>query len=372
MKRWLWTMLVVTGCDLNAAYESYRDRACAEACGPGQACPARCSVSTEDGGTSDAGQNEKRGAHTLFKRAMVDTFVVLRLDAPQGPRPSAMTILEERRLSDGALIGAELLNERGLSLSGSFSNEGALARSEDGSQITFAVAPSAASPRLVDETMAHRIVAVRKTDFDWGRVFQGFPQTDFDSVVAAADGTLYGTGDTNEVAGLSLLAPDAGTPQRIGQGQRWYSVQIADGRLAAAAYGSGLPRIEDLGTIQNPTDDAGTPIVSFTTNRVATGFAFVDEQPSIPGVDALYVAERDEVWKFTKDAGSWHVRWTKPQPTPRCRFLAARAGGPALCTTEKLIYVLEEVDGGVSMRALPGAAFDAGSSAYRGVAFPPN
>lgn len=360
------------GCDLNAAFESYRDRACVQQCVPGQTCPARC-IPTEDGGAHDGGALPASGGpHTLFRSAE-DTFLVVRLEALSGPGPAADTVLEERRVSDGSLVSAELLNERGVVLSQSYSDEGTLALSQDGRSIGLAVAPASAAEQLVSVTMAHRVVTISRSALEFGRIFTGFAQDGFFSVVSAADGALYGAGRRGLNGALLVLRPDAGAPQLISEGPAWLSLQSVDGRLLAATFSDGLPRIVDLGSMASPSADAGTTVVSFTTNRVATGFAFVDEQPSVAGADTLYVAERDEVWKFAMDAGSWQKQWAVPQPTTRCRFLTARAGGPVLCSAESTIYKLtDDADGGVTTQSLVVTTSDGGSSVFRGLAFPPN
>jgi hypothetical protein len=373
VKRCLYGALVclLLSCDLNAAFESYRDRACIEQCVPSKPCPARC-LPAEDGGAQDGGgPPATAGPHTLF-RTGEDTFLVVRLESFSGPGPASATSLEERRVSDGTLVRAELLNERGVVLSQSYSDEGALALSENGRSITLAVAPASADEQLASVTMAHRVLAIRRNELEFGRVFTGFAEEGFYSVVSAADGTLCGSGRRGLGGALLVLKPDAGTPQVISEGPQWLSLQTADGQLLAATFNEGLPRIVELGSIASPSADAGTTLASFTTNRVATGFALVDEDTSVAGADTLYVAERDQVWKFVRDAGSWREQWAERQPSPRCRFLAARAGGPVLCSAERTIYKLtEDADGGVTMQPLVETTSDGGTSIFRGLSFPP-
>lgn len=371
MRRVLFGVLLVglTGCDLNAAFESYRDRFCAEACAMGKSCPERC-LTDADGGVADAGPASTRGPHTLFKQPTVDSFVVVRLESSQGPSPASATVLEERRLSDGALLAAEFLNERSLALSQSFSLEGALARSEDGTSLTFAVAPLSPAAQLVRATMAHRVVSLRRGELEWGQVLRGFPQNELNSVVAAADGTYAAAGSSERGGTLLVVSPDGGATESVGQ--TWMALQIADGRLFAASFVTSTGRIESLGTPARVSSDGGTTVVSFTTNRIPTGFAFVDEQQSVAGVDALYVVERDELWKFTSDGGAWQVQWTLKQPDPRCAFVAARPRGPVLCSAGRSIFRVDEADGGASMRLLVQTTSDGGSNVFRGLAFPPN
>ncbi len=368
MKRALFSALVClfAGCDLTAAFESYRDRACAELCVPGKTCPAQCGTA-EDAGAPPVSE----ALHTLFKTAD-DTFLVLRLESFSGPGPAAATMLEERRVTDGSLVNAERLNERGIALSQSYSAEGALALSEDGRSITVGVAPASAAEQLVSVTMAHRVLTIRRNEFEYGRVFTGFATRGFSSVVSASDGTLYGSGGLEMGDGVLVLKPDAGAPQVISTGELRTALQVADGRLVAATFDQGIPRIIDFGSLANPSADAGTTLVSFTTNRVATGFALVDEQPGVTGADTLYVAERDQVWKFGRDAGSWQQVWAATQPSPRCRFLAARAGGPVLCSAERTIYKLSEnADGGATMQPFVETSSDGGTSVFRGLSFQP-
>jgi hypothetical protein len=364
-------LLLLASCDLTGAYESYRDRACVEQCSPGKTCPARC-TSADDPAQDGGALPVSAGQHALFQTAD-DTFLVVRLESFRGPGPASATVLEERKVSDGSLVSAELLNERGVVLSQSYSLEGGLARSEDGRSITMGVAPAPAAEQLVSVTMAHRVLTIRRNELEFGRIFTGFATRGFYSVVSGADGTLWGAGGGGTGDAVLVLKPDAGTPQRLSEGPNWVSLQAADGRLFAATFEDGLPRIVDLGSLTAPSVDAGTTVVAFTTNRFTTGFALVDDQPDVAGADTLYVAERDEVWKFARDAGSWQKQWANVQPTPqRCVFVAARAGGPVLCSAEKTIYKFtENADGGVTSQPLVETSSDGGTSVFRGLSFPP-
>jgi hypothetical protein len=356
-------LMLLAGCDLDAAYESYRDRFCAEACVGGSDCPPRCLV-TADGGLPDGGVGRlTMGPHGFFASPGADTFLVLRLETFRGPGPAAATFLEERLVSTGELVRAELLNERGLALSTSFEAEGTLTRSEDERRVTVALAPNSSAMSLSEVTMAHRVLVVGRAGLEWKQVFPGFAQSNLGGVVSVDESLFWGAGDR----GLGRVEGDGGSALLPRTDTSWRNLQAFDGRLYAATFRATIPRVEELGPLRGPLPDGGATVVSFGANQLVRAFAFT----RAAGVDALYVAERDSLWRYARDGGTWVSAWSLDQPQPPCSFLAARVEGPVLCTAGSTLYRIDEGAAGAQLKRLIQVTSDGGENTFRGVAYPP-
>jgi hypothetical protein len=402
------SLFALVGCDLSAAALDYTERYCAAS-----GCAAQTdagSVAESDAGSagrpdagSDAGAPSLRGDTVLFRANPETTFLVLRLEVlPESRGGDTLTFIEERRLTDGALVASQPLAELGLALSTNATFHGGLSRSGDGRSV--AVMLYDGSRRVVDvvqDTTVRRVLQVRRTGLDWSTtIADAFPGEQVFSA-ATQDGTTFwfsGNAGADESELREVAFGSSGTSRFVFRGAPFLSfMSVVAGRLLTSRWlnSSVVSGIDDLG-------DAGAPLavatpqrrVSLTGTQRAVGFAALDLNPAVPGPDTLYVpsiVRGPALRKLIFDGTRWQQVWTASSATAQrpgdgCLHVAARqeaAGVVVLCTAEndsaREVVRFDDFgagDAGPSPRLLArieGDGRDGGVSAiFRGVAFSPD
>jgi hypothetical protein len=296
--------------------------------------------------------------------------------------------------------------------SGASTSEGSLTRSADGHYVTFAgfdadpasttgVAGTAngtgGTPRVVGRLDANGMLDTSTV------LTTAFSGADVRSAVTSDGHTFW-------VAGNSVGTPATGgiyTVQLGGTGEtqiltspnnvRWLGIfggqLYADSGSAVATYapyaqifaagaGSGLPTTGPL----NPDGLAGLPI----SGASPYGFELFDLDPTIPGVDTLYLAIDTSTvgiqkWKYNTTISKWELKATFSPPgisgtgTAGVRGLAATVSGTnvtlyvttAEATGTTANRLMSVTDDGSAAPAFTLLATAAANTAFRGVAIAP-
>ncbi len=391
------TLLVFSACDLKAAAIDYGERYCAQS-----AC-----VAVSDGGEDrgeDGGGSVLRADTALFKGTPEATFVVLRLETrPASQGGGTFTFLEERRLSDGALVGSESLADHGLILSTTSIFHGGLSRAGDGRSVVAMVYEGSTNVSDVRETTVRRVLVLRRDGLDWSTAIADAFQKKEVFSAATHDGSTFwvsGNAGGTESELREVAAGSRGASRFVLRAGPFFGfLSAVGGRLLTSRFlttDGGLPSgIDDLAVATAPLDvSAPARLVSLTGQQRATGFAALDLNPLVPGLDVLYVTSTvigPGLRKFVFDGTAWTQAWavsseTALSPRDGCLHVAARpedGGVVVLCTAES-VNAREVVrfddfgvgDAGPSPRLLArieGTGADGGVfTVFRGVAFSPD
>ncbi|UJR86351.1 Ig-like domain-containing protein [Sandaracinus amylolyticus] len=324
-------------------------------------------------------------------------FVVTRVGDGSAALSSAATavFLERRAISDGALIAtlpmpvASSGASFAFTMNGSNRPDGALSRSPDGRFLALAGYQSVPGTATVQSTTLPRVVAVVSADdfttpagvdtsTTLGTTFAGSPPTAVRGAVT--DGTSiwvnggFGGVHTTTLGGSSTTQVTAvPSPGRV--------LGIYGGQLYTVA---GMATTSAAGLWQVGT---GTPTASGTTSTVVAetttpyGFAVLDVDPTVPGVDRIYLADdggatAGGVKRFRLVSGTWtHDPATDRFPAV-VRFLACMVvGSDVVCLGTRENAVIRMTDEGGSAPASAAAfttiATPGTNTEFRGIAIAP-
>ncbi len=309
---------------------------------------------------------------------------------------AAATFLEERRTFDGAVVRTVPLpiaanaSNQPLTLSGTATSEGALSRSADGKYLTvagYATAPGTAGVANTSANTVARVVGridaagTIDTTTTLGTAFSA------NNVRAAVsvDGSAFwinGSGGGVEYATLGSTAPvnvlaDPSNIRVLGVfGGQLYGTSGSSSFQAVFSIGTGVPTTGGA-TATSLTGLGGSPY----------GFAALDLDPNVAGVDTIYIADDGAISADAGAGGGVH-KWTSNGSTwssagkfsdgltTGVRGLAATAtsGGAVLYLTtgENPPRLVSYVDNGANANPpLVPIATAATNTFFRGVALPP-
>jgi hypothetical protein len=227
---------------------------------------------------------------------------------------SAPAFIEERRLSDGALVSSSTIalpvadgpaaTAHAFTLSGTATADGALSLSANGRYLTlvgYNAPPGTAGVASTTSTAVNRLIARTSAalDADTSTLLGGVPFSANNARSATTDDGLRfwagGAGGTS--AGIWFIplgqSPPAPT-QVFTVAVRW--LHVIGGQLYGTSNNNPNANVFTVGTGLPTT--AGTPPTTITslpgmplTGTNPFGFVAFDRDPSIPGIDTIYLAD---------------------------------------------------------------------------------
>jgi hypothetical protein len=309
---------------------------------------------------------------------------------------STAVFLDEIRLVDGALartiampVAASGQNQA-FSMTGTAVTEGQLSLSGDGKYLTltgYAAAPgaiaslpqttAAAVPRIVARVDAAGTIDTTTTlgpFYSANNVRGAWTPNGTQLWVVGYDGNgglLYTTLGPNTPVQLAA-APASG-----------HAVAVFAGQLYATSGSTPLEGVVTVGTGLPTVGGATSTLVANSASASSFGFALLDRNPAVPGVDTIYLADRRDVasgggaQKWTFDGATWTLAAT---------FTSGLGAGVSQLTVDTtgvnvVVYVTTAetpnrlgafTDDGVNKNpAFSAIASAAANTAFHGVAFPP-
>ncbi|RJQ74697.1 ExeM/NucH family extracellular endonuclease [Pseudonocardiaceae bacterium YIM PH 21723] len=300
---------------------------------------------------------------------------------------AATPVFLDELTPDGTLVQSVPLptasagGNRRLTLSGSATSEGALARSADGRYLTLGgydadpgltgVASSATSavPRVVG-----RIDGGGAVDSSTA-ITDAFNANNIRGAVTDDGSRFWSVGGNGGVRLSALGSSGASTAVNSAAPTNIRSVSIADGKLYVST-GSGTTGVYQVGSGLPTASGSPTALVQAAPSPYA--FMALDRDAGVPGVDTLYVADdsgspNGGILKFSSDGSTWTARGSFRPAGNGVRGLTG-SGGTLFATTTA--GQLVKVDDSASFNA-PIAATGtvlrtaAANTALRGVALAP-
>jgi hypothetical protein len=336
------------------------------------------------------------------------SFMVVRVGAVGGAALSAAAapvFIEQRRIGDGvvektlAMPIAAAGAQNAFTLRGTSTTEGALSLSGNGAYVAlagYAAAPGTADVAATPAASTARVVARVSSagTIDTSTVLAA--AFDGKSVRAAtsADGTAFwvsGENGANATGGIYYVAQGAtaGT-QLLDAPQNLRVVSLFGGQLYASTQsgaGGNTLRLFSVGTgLPTTAGQAGAQLPGLTdATTTPHGFALLDLDPAVAGVDTMYVADTRALasgggiqkWKLAA-GGAWTLAATfKSGLTDAPVNVAAKRLGTSvavLCVTlDNPAKIVRFLDDGVNVSP-SGTTLAVGTATfvqYRGVALAP-
>lgn len=309
------------------------------------------------------------------------------------------TFLEQRKLSDGSLIGAPIAlpvaaagNNQPLTLSGTATSEGQMTRSADGRYLVlagYAATPGTASITSSTAVNVNRIVgridAAGNVDTST-RLTGAYDGSNVRSATSADGTSFWLAGNSSTTGGVQYVAfgvSAAGT-QIVATPANTRVVQIFGGQLFVTSGSGGYTTINAVGALPatgpvTVTPLAGTP----TTGASPYSYALFDRDGNVAGLDTLYVADDRTlasgggIIKWTFDGTTWKQSTTVLTGglTVGVRGLTAFVSGTnvvILATdTASPSNIVTVTDDGTAAPMAKVIATAATNTAYRGIALAP-
>ncbi|MEV4320099.1 ExeM/NucH family extracellular endonuclease [Actinocrispum sp. NPDC049592] len=319
--------------------------------------------------------------------------VVARVGTGDATLSSAATpVFLDEYTPDGTLVqsipmptSASGSNKR-LTLSGSATSEGALARSADGRYLTlggYDADPGLASVAGTTTAATNRVVArvdgagtvdtsTAITDAFSGNNIRGAVTDDGSRfwAVGGNGGVRLASLGSGTTTAINTAAPTNIRAAAVSGGQLYIST--GSGTTGVYSVGAGLPTTGG----QTPALTAGVPS--------PYGFVFLDSDPAVPGVDTLYAADDSGspgggVLKFSFDGTAWTARGSFRPAGSGIRGLTGSAtpsGVTLFATTTAATNALVKVDDTAAYNATIAATATtlrtaSANTVMRGVAFAP-
>lgn len=364
--------------------------------GMGSSASSSSSSSGSSSGSSSSSSSSGGGSGVPAQAV----WVVKVGDGINAPTSSASPVSIERWMTDGGSAGAAIAmpqvqsgNNQPFTLAGTTNSEGNLSLSGNGAYAllagygvtvgTVTVSTSAANlvPRVVGRIDALGNVNTQTVvtgAFSGGAVRGATSQ---DGSVLWVSGTSSGSTGGVHVVSLGdsvptqiLTAPNNARFLGVAAGQL-YGTSGAGGYTSVFTIGAGLPTASG----QTANTLPGLP----TTNASPYGFALLDRNANIAGVDTLYMADDRSVatgggiQKWVFDGSQWSLAFTITGGLSQgVRGLAARVVGNVVvivATTAEASqnHLVMAVDDGVSTPVATSVADAPLNTVYRGVAFAP-
>ncbi|GAA2977402.1 hypothetical protein LV75_003909 [Actinokineospora diospyrosa] len=270
-----------------------------------------------------------------------------------------------------------------LTLSGSATSEGALARSADGRYLTLAgydADPGLASVASTNSAAVNRVVG--RVDGS-GTVDTTTTVTDTFSAnnvrgAATDDGSRFWVVGANGGVRLAALG-STGTSTQINSANptNLRAAVVAGGQLYVST-GSGTTGVYTVGA-GLPTTGGQTPAL---TVPVASPYAVaaLDRDPAVPGVDTLYVADDSAaggIFKFSSDGTAWTARGSFRPSNSAVRGLTGEVTGSGVTlfatTTNNVLVKVDDTAASAAPIAAASTVLRtaATNTVFRGVALAP-
>ena len=356
---------------------------------------------------SDAGAPEDSGAQDAAPDAVADaappslSFMVVRVGAGDAglTTAAAPVFLDERRSSDGLLVRtipmptALMGNNRPVTLSGTSTTEGVLSTSADGKYVVlggYAAAPGTAAVTTSTSATVNRVVArvdaagnvdssTRMTNGFSGDAIRGACSNDGMQFWSAGNGTVVASAGVQYAAlgsagtSTQVFATVTNTRACVVAGGRLYASTASGAALRVFTIGAGLP---------TTAGQTGTNLPGMSTSNSPQGFALLDVDAMVPGVDTLYVADGRAVasgggvqkWKLANATWSLATTFSSGLSAGAAGVAAGKVGNDVhviATTLESPARVIRWVDDG-SLSPMGSALTTAQpSTTFRGVAVSP-
>jgi hypothetical protein len=308
---------------------------------------------------------------------------------------STAVFLDEIRLSDGAVVRTVPLptaangQNKPFSMTGTAVTEGALSLSDDEKYLVLtgyaAVPGSVPSLPGTTATAVPRIVArVDATgNVDTTTTLGTFFSTNNVRAAYTPNGSQLWVSGYDIGGGVLYTTLGAASPvQIVTAPASGHVVAAFGGQLFASGGSTPLEGVLRVGT-GLPTSAAGTTLLASSGNTESYGFAVLDRNPQVPGLDTIYLCDRGAVAtsggvkKWTSDGTNWTLVATfNAGLASGVSHVAASVGGAGVTlyvtTAESPNRVGAFLDDGVNLTpTFAPIASAAVNTALHGLAFPP-
>ncbi|MBV9058153.1 MAG: ExeM/NucH family extracellular endonuclease [Pseudonocardiales bacterium] len=319
-------------------------------------------------------------------------LVVARVGSGTGSLSSAATaVFLDEYTPSGALVQSVALptsssgSNRRFTMSGSATSEGALALSADGRYLTlggYDAALGTASIASTSTSTASRVVA--RVDGNGGvdtstAITDAFSANNVRGAVTDDGSRFWVVGANGGVRLASLGSAGASTQINSAAPTNIRTVSIFGGQLYIST-GSGTTGVYSVGS-GLPTNGGQTPAL---VTGAPSPYAFValDRDPSVAGIDTLYIADDSAspnggILKFSFDGTTWTARSSfRPGDGVRGLTGTVNGSGVTLFATTSNTSALVKVDDSAAFNAPISATATqlttaGANTAFRGVAFAP-
>jgi hypothetical protein len=325
------------------------------------------------------------------------TVIVLRVGDGTAPLTPAATavFLDEIRLNGGGAARTIAMpvtangQNQPFTMTGSAVTEGELALSGDGKYITlagYAVAPGAASVSATTAGKVKRLVA--RVDaagkVDTTTTLGGFYSANNVRGAYTPDGTQFWVSGYDPAGGLLYATLGLSTPIQLASApQSGHSILAASGQVYATSGSTPLEGVVSVGAGMPKIAGTTITLVANSQSGFGYGFAIFDRNPSVSGLDTIYLADRRDVasggglQKWTFDGTAWKLVATFASGlTAGVDYVTAlvTASGVVLyvTTAEAVSRLGAFTDDGVNTNpSFSPIASAAANTVFHGVAFPP-